>query len=135
MSEEILHRLKFLLPSGMIFKEQRQRLHNLSKYIHRGHLPNPSSNHLKLHHEINLRLQQLNNVASEQENRISNLHRIAENYTVAQHYTKLHHCVKAAMKLHHHNRKLLKNIHRTEKYLSGIYRDQSRIKINIATIW
>lgn len=126
MSEEILHRLKFLLPSGIIFKEQRQRLHNLADHIHKNHMPHQKQNNNsqlpKLHREISLRLQQLNSLASEQENRISNLHRITENYTVAQHYTKLHHCVKAAIKLQHYNRRLLKNIHRTERYLSRIFR-------------
>jgi len=129
MSEEILYRLKHLLPSGAVFKEQRQRLHNLFDCIYKSHFTHLKQNRNSLlpilPREIGQRLQKLNSIALEQENRIGNLHRIAENYTTVQDYTKLHHCVKAAIKLQHYNHKLLKDLHRTEKYLSHIFRKKS----------
>lgn len=130
MSEEILTRLKELLPAEMIFKEQRQRLYGLAGHIHKH---TAHSKHKILHHKINRHLRKINHLASEQERRIHNLHRMAESYTMARHHKKLHRCIKAAIKLQHNNHKLLKDIHRTEKYLTNIIRRKKAYRLNIAT--
>lgn len=139
MSGEILSRLKLLLPVGIIFKEQRQRLHNIAEHIHNSHAThrtiNPNAQVPKLLGEVRYRLHQLNRLASEQENRIHNLHQVADNYAVAHHYSKMHHCIRAAIKLQHLNHKLLKGLHKTERHFARLLRKAKiRYGLNIATV-
>jgi hypothetical protein len=75
---------------------------------------------------IDTRLERLDRAVAENERRIIDLTRNAQQYASQYDHRQLTGCLKAAEKLQHHNSKLIKLIERTENKLSAVAKKVAR---------
>lgn len=148
LAEEIVKKMKHLLPVEAILIREQSRLYDLVQNIRRGFY---NTDHAYRHSQkfsndkkknaanlvsvkfntlirIHSKLDKLNYEAKEQQSQIDTLLHLAEKYKTAQHYTRLASCLKTAEKVQQQNIKLLKAIHNAEKDLVVISKNLANIK-------
>jgi hypothetical protein len=137
----IMLQLRRMLPAEGYLTEQMARLRKKAHQIRNGHIARleetrevfsklPSAAKKKASVElsagynkiigIDLRLERLDKAVAENEMRIRELTKKAQQYTANYDNKRLHDTLKAAEKLQHHNSRLFKIIKRTEKQLSEL---------------
>jgi hypothetical protein len=140
-TNQILLQLKRTLPAEGILTEKMAQLRAKAHRIRNGHIARleetrevfsglPVSVKKKASAElaarynqiigIDTRLERLDKSVAENQRRIIELNRKAQQYAVRYDYRQLDECLKAAEKLQHHNSKLLKIIQYTENKLSAV---------------
>ena len=138
---DVLIQLKRMLPAEGRLTEKMAQLRAKAHRIRNGHiarldetrhvfakLPTPAkkkaSAELAARYRqivgIDARLERLDKAVAENERRIVDLTRRAQQYVAQYNYRQLSDCLKAAEKLQHHNSRLLKLIEHTESKLSAI---------------
>lgn len=138
---DVLLQLKRMLPAEGYLTERMAQLRAKAHRIRNGHIARleetrqvfaklPTSAKKKAAAElaarynqiigIDTRLERLDKAVAENERRIRELTRQAEQYTAKYNHPKLYETIKAAEKLQRHNSKLFKIIERTEGKLSAI---------------
>lgn len=141
---DVLIQLKRMLPAEGYLTERMAQLRTKAHAIRNGHiarleetrhvfskLPTPlkkkASAELSARYNqligIDTRLERLDKAVAENEYRIKELTRKAQEYTARYNHRKLVDCLKAAEKLQHHNTKLFKIINRTENKLTAIAKE------------
>ena len=142
-SVNVLPQLKRMLPAEGYLTEKMARLRAKAHQIRNGHIARleetrqvfaglPPSAKKKASADlaarykriigIDARLERLDQAVAENERRIIELTRNAQQYASRYDHRQLTGCLKAAEKLQHHNSKLLKLIQRTESKLSAVAR-------------
>ena len=140
-SVNVLPQLKRMLPAEGYLTEKMARLRAKAHQIRNGHIARleetrqvfaglPPSAKKKASAElaarykqiigIDARLERLDQAVAENERRIIELTRNAQQYASRYDHRQLTGCLKAAEKLQHHNSKLIKLIERTESKLSAV---------------
>jgi hypothetical protein len=138
---DVLAQLKRMLPAQGYLTEKMAQLRAKAHRVRSGHIARldetrhvfaklPTSAKKKASAElvtryrqivgIDARLERLDKAVAENERRIVDLTRRAQQYMARYDYRQLDHCLKAAEKLQHHNSRLLKLIEHTESRLSAI---------------
>jgi len=140
-SIDVLQQLKRMLPAEGYLTEKMAQLRAKAHRVRNGHIARleetrhvfarlPTSVKKKASAElvaqykqiigIDTRLERLDKTVAENERRIIELTRKAQQYTARYDHRQLADCLKAAEKLQHHNSRLLKLIQHTENKLSAI---------------
>ena len=146
-SADIMLQLKRMLPAEGYLTERMAELRAKAHRVRNGHIARleetrhvfaklPASEKKKASIElaarynqiigIDTRLERLDKAVAENERRIKELTRKAQEYTTNYEHQKLCDCLKAAQKLQHHNSKLFKIIDRTEGKLTTIAKNVAR---------
>lgn len=136
LAEDILERMKILLPQKAILAEQREHLHKIAMLIHKKHVAyytKQSSSPAKGHKTISAltnrfnmlasiknRLHLLDKAAQEQERKVECLLQLARNFAAVRHTKRFRACIKVAKEFQNSNIRLLKAVHRTERKLSAV---------------
>jgi ABC-type transporter Mla subunit MlaD len=146
-SVDVLPQLKRMLPAEGYLTEKMAQLRAKAHRIRNGHIARleetrqvfaglPTSAKKKASAElaarykqiigIDARLERLDRAVAENERRIIDLTRNAQQYASRYDHRQLASCLKAAEKLQHHNSRLIKLIERTESKLSAVVRKVAR---------
>jgi hypothetical protein len=144
LAENILRRMKLLLPPKAILSEQRVHLQNITLLLYKKHLvhharqsslsaekhtPTPAlANNINKLSSVKNRLNKLDMAAQEQEKKIQCLLQLAQNFAAVRRIRQFRTCIKVAKEFQDSNISLLNSFRQTEKRLFTVSRNFDSIK-------
>jgi len=144
LAENMLGRMKLLLPPKAMLSEKRASLHNMTQHLYKKHLAHHArqsslsageytatpalANNLNTLSSIKNRLNHLDMAAQEQDKKIQSLLRLAQNFAAVRRVKHFRTCIKVAKEFQDSNISILKAIRQTERQLSAVNRNFNAIK-------